>query len=320
MKLGVFSVLFGGQGLDKALDFIQKAGLQAIEIGAGNYPGTALCPVDELLESKVRAAAYKKKIADHGLEISALSVHGNPLHPDAAFAKRDLEATRKAYRLAEMLGVKTINGFSGCPGGSAKDATPNWVTCSWPPDFANALKWQWEEKVLPFWTKEVATLKNHGLRFAFEMHPGFTVYNTDTLLRIRKECGPTLGANFDPSHLFWQGMDPLVSLKAIGKGVFHVHAKDCRIDPQNTALSGVLDTKHYGDELNRSWIFRTVGYGHGERFWRDFVSTLRVIGYDGAISIEHEDSLMSVNEGFSKAVAFLKGILLTEQTGGMWWA
>jgi sugar phosphate isomerase/epimerase len=320
MKLGVFSVLFGGMGLDKALDFIQKSGLEAIEIGAGNYPGTALCPVDELLASKEKTAAYKKKIADHGLEISALSVHGNPLHPDAAFAKKDLEAMRKAYRLAEMLGVKTINGFSGCPGGSPKDVTPNWVTCSWPPDFADALKWQWEAKVLPFWTKEVATLKSHGLRFAFEMHPGFTVYNTDTLLRIRKECGPLLGANFDPSHLFWQGMDPLVSLKAIGKGVFHVHAKDCRIDPQNTALSGVLDTKHYGDELNRSWIFRTVGYGHGEAFWRDFVSTLRVIGYDGALSIEHEDSLMSVNEGFSKAAAFLKNILLTEKAGGMWWA
>jgi sugar phosphate isomerase/epimerase len=320
MKLGVFSVLFGGQGLDKALDYIEQAGLEAVEIGAGNYPGTALCPVDDLLSSKVKAAAYKKKIADHGLEISALSVHGNPLHPDPAFARKDLEAMRKAFRLAEMLGVKTINGFSGCPGGGPKDATPNWVTCAWPPDFSDALKWQWEEKVLPFWTKEVATLKGHGLRFAFEMHPGFCVYNTDTLLRIRAECGPTLGANFDPSHLFWQGMDPLVSLKAIGKGIFHVHAKDCRIDPQNTALSGVLDTKNYGDEMNRSWIFRTVGYGHGESFWRDFVSTLRVIGYDGAISIEHEDSLMSVNEGFSKAVAFLKGIILTEKTGGMWWA
>ena len=320
MKLGVFSVLFGGMGLDKALQFIQHSGLEAIEIGAGNYPGTALCPVDDLLASKVKAAAYRKKIADHGLEISALSVHGNPLHPDPAFAKKDIEAMRKAYRLAQVLGVKTINGFSGCPGGSPKDTIPNWVTCSWPPDFANALKWQWEGKVLPFWKKEVQVLKSHGLRFAFEMHPGFCVYNTDTLLRIRKECGPLLGANFDPSHLFWQGMDPLVSLKAIGKGIFHVHAKDCRIDPENTGLSGVLDTKHYGDELNRSWIFRTVGYGHGETFWRDFVSTLRIIGYDGAISIEHEDSLMSVNEGFSKAVAFLKGILLKEQTGGMWWA
>ena len=320
MKLGVFSVLFSAQAFDKALDYIQKSGLQAIEIGAGNYPGTAHCPVDELLASKQKVADYKKMITDRGLEISALSVHGNPLHPDADFAKKDIEAMHKAFKLAEMLGVKTIAGFSGCPGASAKDTIPNWVTCSWPPDFANAVKWQWEEKLLPFWAKESTILKNHGLRFGFEMHPGFCVYNTDTLLRVRKECGSNLGANFDPSHLFWQGMDPLVSLKAIGKGVFHVHMKDCRIDPQNTAVSGVLDTKHYGDELNRAWIFRTVGYGHGETFWRDFVSTLRMIGYEGALSIEHEDSLMSVNEGFQKAVAFLKGILLTEKTGGMWWA
>jgi sugar phosphate isomerase/epimerase len=320
MKLGVFTVLFSAKPLPDALDYIKAAGLEAVEIGVGNYPGSPHCPVDELLASKEKAAEWKRKITGRGLEISGLSCHGNPVHPDADFAKKDIEAMRKAFRLAEVLGVKTINGFSGCPGGSPKDTVPNWVTCSWPPDFADALKWQWEAKVLPFWTKEVETLKKHGLRFAFEMHPGFCVYNTDTLLRIRKECGPLLGANFDPSHLFWQGMDPLVSLKAIGKGIFHVHAKDCRIDPQNTALSGVLDTKHYGDELNRSWIFRTVGYGHGESFWRDFVSTLRVIGYDGAISIEHEDSLMSVNEGFSKAVAFLQNILLKEQTGGMWWA
>ena len=320
MKLGVFTVLFGGQPFDKALDYIQKSGLEAVEIGVGSYPGSAHCPVDELLASKDKAAEYKRKITGRGLEISALSCHGNPLHPDEAFAKKEIEVMHKAFRLAEMLGVRTVITFSGCPGGGPKDTTPNWVTCPWPPDFSDAVKWQWEKKLIPFWTKEAAQAKARGVQVAFEMHPGFCVFNTDTMLRIRRECGPTIGANFDPSHLFWQGMDPLVSLKALGKGVFHVHAKDCRVDPQNTALTGVLDTKHYGDEMNRSWIFRTVGYGHGETFWRDFVSTLRVIGYDGVLSIEHEDSLMSVNEGFQKAVAFLKRIILTEKTGGMWWA
>jgi len=320
MKLGVFTVLFGGQPFDKALDYIQKSGLEAVEIGVGSYPGSAHCPVDELLASKDKAAEYKRKITGRGLEISALSCHGNPLHPDEAFAKKEIEVMHKAFRLAEMLGVRTVITFSGCPGGGPKDTTPNWVTCPWPPDFSDAVKWQWEKKLIPFWTKEAAQAKARGVQVAFEMHPGFCVFNTDTMLRIRRECGPTIGANFDPSHLFWQGMDPLVSLKALGKGVFHVHAKDCRVDGPNTALTGVLDTKHYGDEMNRSWIFRTVGYGHGETFWRDFVSTLRVIGYDGVLSIEHEDSLMSVNEGFQKAVAFLKRIILTEKTGGMWWA
>ena len=320
MKLGVFTVLFGGQPLEKALDYIQKSGLEAVELGVGAYPGDAHVPVAELLASKDKALAFKKKIEDRGLEISALSCHGNALHPDEKIAADHHAAFERAVRLAEMLGVKTVITFSGCPGGGPGDKVPNWITCPWPPDFEKAVTWQWEEKLLPYWIRQAKFAKDHGVRVGFEMHPGFCVYNTETLLRIRKECGPVLGANFDPSHLFWQGMDPLVSLRAIGKGVFHVHAKDCRVDPPNAAAIGVLDTKHYGDEINRSWIFRTVGYGHGETFWRDFVSTLRMIGYDGVLSIEHEDSLMSVNEGFQKAVAFLKGIILTEKTGGMWWA
>ncbi|HUS45014.1 MAG TPA: sugar phosphate isomerase/epimerase [Phycisphaerae bacterium] len=320
MKLGVFTVLFGGQSFEAALDYICASGLEAIELGVGAYPGDPHTPVDELLGSKAKAREYKKRIADRGLVISALSCHGNPLHPDPKIAGEHHEVHRKAVRLAEMLGVKTVANFSGCPGGGPNDKTPNWITCPWPPDFEKAVKWQWEKRLIPYWEKEARFAKDHGVRIGFEMHPGFCVYNTETLLKLRTACGNTLGANFDPSHLFWQGMDPLVSLKALGKAVFHVHAKDCRVDPENTAANGVLDTKHYADEINRSWIFRTVGYGHGEDFWRDFVSALRLIGYDGAISIEHEDSLMSVNEGFQKAVAFLKGILLTEKTGGMWWA
>jgi len=320
MKLGVFMAVFGGQSFDDALDYVKESGLDAVEIGTGNYPGDPHCPLDELLKSKSARTRWVDAVKSRGLEISALSCHGNPLHPDKAFAKANHDVHRKTVRLAEKIGLKTIVNFSGCPGDSDKSTKPNWVTCPWPPDFLDILDWQWEKKVIPYWTKEAKFAADHGVRVAFEMHPGFVVYNTETMLRLRKECGNNLGANFDPSHLFWQGMDPLVSIKALDKAIFHVHAKDCRIDPQNTARTGVLDTKHYGDELNRSWIFRTVGYGHGEDFWRDFVSVLRTVGYDGVLSIEHEDSLMSMNEGFQKAVAFLQGLLLKEKLGAMWWA
>jgi len=174
--------------------------------------------------------------------------------------------------------------------------------------------------VIPYWKAEAKFAAQRGIKIAFEMHPGFVVHSTETMLRLREAAGENLGANFDPSHLFWQGMDPIVSLRQLKDAVFHVHAKDCRIDPVMTARNGVLDTKHYGDVFNRSWVFRTVGFGHGEDFWRDFLSMLRVIGYDDAISIEHEDGLMSITEGFEKAVAFLKGLLLREKTGEMWWA
>ena len=219
-----------------------------------------------------------------------------------------------------MIGVKTVVCFAGCPGGSDNDKYPNWVTCPWPPDFSEIVKWQWEEKVIPYWCAESKFAKDHGVRIAFEMHPGFVVYNAATMLRIRKECGSNIGANFDPSHLFWQGMDPIACVRALKGAIYHVHAKDCRIYPANAGTIGVLDTNSYGDEINRAWIFRTVGYGHGREFWDDFVSTLRMVGYDGALSIEHEDSLMSVNDGFQKGVAFLKDVMLHEKPGAMWWA
>jgi sugar phosphate isomerase/epimerase len=320
MKLGVMMALFSGVKLDEALDRIVAMKLDAVEIGAGNYPGQSHCPVAELVKSKAKAKQWAAGIRDRGLEISALACHGNPLHPSAAFARKHHDAWRLAVRLAEMIGVDTITGFSGCPGGSDRDKGPNWIVCPWPPDFSEMLAWQWEKKIIPYWTREAKFAADHGVRMAFEMHPGMSVYNTETLLRIRKECGKNLGANFDPSHLFWQGMDPLASIRAIGKAIYHVHAKDTRIDPINTALNGGLDTKSYGDEINRSWVFRTVGYGHDALFWRDFVSMLRMVGYDGVISIEHEDSLMSAGEGFTKAVEFLQGILLKDKLGKMWWA
>ena len=213
-----------------------------------------------------------------------------------------------------------VSRFSGCPGDSPTGKRPNWVTCPWPDDFSEIVQWQWEARVIPYWKREAKYAADRGIKIGFEMHPGFVVYNSETLLRLREACGRNIGANFDPSHLFWQGMDPIACLRTLRDCIWHVHAKDCIIDAANTAVNGVLDTKHYGDEINRSWIFRTVGYGHGEEFWRNFVSTLRMIGYDGVLSIEHEDSLMSLDEGFTKAVAFLQGILLREKLGGMWWA
>ena len=323
MKLGVLTVLLSQKSLDEALDYICAAGgVDAVEIGVGNYPGNAHCPIDELVGSPDKAKAWKKKITDRGLEISALSCHGNALHPDADFAKGSIEVHQKAVRLAEMLEVGTVIDFSGCPGSGPGDTKPNWVTCPWPDDYSEILKWQWEERVVPYWSKASKFAKDHGVNIALEAHPGFVVYNTETLLKLRQLAGDNIGANFDPSHFFWQGMDPLVMVREMGKEscIYHVHAKDCRVDPVNTAINGVLDTKHYGDELNRSWIFRTVGYGHGETWWRDFVSTLRCVGYDHVLSIEHEDSLMSVNEGLNKAVAFLRDIILREEVGGMWWA
>lgn len=320
MRLGVFLALFGNQELDTALDYVKKIGLNTVEVGAGNYPGDKHCNPAELVGNKAKQKEFLDKFESRGISISALSCHANPIHPDEAIGKPHAENQRLVIQLAAELGINQINTFSGCPGGGPGDKTPNWVTCSWPDDFLHIVEWQWSKRILPFWEKEAAFARDHGVKVAIEMHPGFSVYNPETLLKLRNAVGDNIGANFDPSHLWWQGMDPIVALRQLEGAVFHVHAKDVNIDPSNTAANGVLDTKHYSQELQRSWVFRTVGYGHDELFWRNFISNLRMIGYDGTISIEHEDSLMSVNEGLTKAVAVLNSVLLHEKPGEMWWA
>lgn len=320
MKIGVFAVAFSGMPFEKALDYVKSVGVEAVEIGTGNYPGQAHCDTDKLLESETARKDFLKAIESRGLVISALSCHGNPLHPDKAFAKENHDIHRKTVELAQKLGVERIVNFSGCPGGSPSDKTPNWVTCPWPTDFTDTLNWQWNEVVIPYWKEEAKFAKEHGVKVCFEMHPGFVVYNPETMLKLRNACGDALGCNFDPSHLFWQGIDPCAAIRVLGDAIYHVHGKDCRIYDWNSKVNGVLDTKNYTDEKNRSWIFRTIGYGHDADVWKDMLSTLRMVGYDWVISIEHEDSLMSQNEGFEKAVAFLKDAVIKEQPGEAFWA
>jgi sugar phosphate isomerase/epimerase len=244
------------------------------------------------------------------------------VHPDPAVAASYEKDFVNAILLAEKLGVPVVNTFSGCPGGAPGDKTPNWVTCPWPEDFTATLEYQWNDVLIPYWKEKAAFARAHNVKIALELHPGFCVYNTKTLLRLREACGPEIGANLDPSHLIWQGMDLCTVIRELGKAgaIFHFHAKDTYVDPINTAMNGVLDTEHYGKELNRSWIFRTVGYGHGVDFWKAVISELRLAGYDYAISIEHEDSLMSSNEGLNKAIACLKDVLIFEDKGEMFWA
>ena len=320
MKLGLLTVMFSGKPLKEVLEMIRPLGLQTVELGTGNFPGNAHCNPEVLLKSKSKRDELLAMLEREGLAISALSCHGNVLHPDKKQAKAYVNTQNDTIRLAEMLGVKVVIDFSGCPGSDEKSTLPNWVTCPWPPEYLDILNWQWEKKVIPVWTKQAKFAADHGVKIAFEMHPGFVAYNPETLLKIRNACGKNIGANFDPSHLFWQGINPVNAVRALEGAIFHVHAKDSKVYAQNATVNGVLDTKHYGDELHRSWIFRTCGYGHSLEWWNDFLSTLRMVGYDGAISIEHEDSLMSAQEGLTKAVAFLKQSVIFEKKGAITWA
>ena len=319
MKIGVFDTLFGQLSLAGMLDLCVDAGLEAVEIGVGNYPGAPHADLDLLLADRSARERFRSEFTGRDLIISALSCHGNPLHPNADMAARHDEVYRKTVRLAAEMQVPVVCCFSGCPGACPDDSHPNWVTCAWPPDFPAILNWQWETVVFPYWQQFGALAQEHGVRLAVEMHPGFVVYNPETLTRLRAGVGPVIGANFDPSHLYWQGIDPVAAVKALETAIYHVHAKDTAIDRQNAAVNGVLDTKSYRDIVHRSWIYRTVGYGHSLEDWRELVSALRTVGYDYVLSIEHEDALASVNEGFGKAVALLRETVLSEMPAQAWW-
>ena len=307
--------------LKDALAYFKSIGIEMIEIGCGGYPGNAHANPEVLLVNEGKFKEFMDTIADSGLTVSALSCHGNPVHPQKNIAEMYDKTIRNTILLAEKMGLHQINTFSGCPGDCENSKYPNWVTCPWPEDYGKILNWQWNEVLIPYWKKTVEFAKAHGVnKIAFELHPGFCVYNTDSMKKIRESVGPELGANLDPSHLIWQGMDPVKVISELGDAIFHFHAKDTRVDKYNTAINGVLDTKSYGDLKHRSWLFRTVGFGNGEAYWRDIISALKLAGYDYAVSIEHEDALMSKTEGLEKAASFLKPLLIAETAGKMWWA
>jgi sugar phosphate isomerase/epimerase len=290
VTIGLFLALFHDRPLRDALEAARSAGCNAVEI-ATTGPHR-----DEIAS-----------VALDGVEISALSCHGNPLHPDAEIAARADRDFRTAVRLASELGVETVITFSGCPGESERSLRPSWVTCSWPNDYPETLAWQWRERVVPYWQEAAAFAREHGVRIAIEPHPGFVVYNTTTMVRLREAAGENVGANFDPSHLFWQQIDPCASARALTGAIFHVHAKDTGFADDRLALDGVLETRT--DPNERTWIFRSVGDGHPVSFWRSLVEALQDAGYDGALSIEHEDPLLPREDGLARAVATLRAAL-----------
>ena len=320
MKLGLFTPVFGNLDVPTMLSRVRALQhVTAIELGTGGWPGNSHIDPDKLLADAGEASAFKRRITDAGLQISALSCHNNPLHPDAGEAKTADDTIRKSVLLAERLGVPVVVTFSGCPGDHEGAKHSNWVTCPWPPEFSEILEWQWNEKAIPYWRDTTKFAADHGVKIALEPHPGFLVYNVETALRLRTAAGTNLGVNFDPSHFFWQGVDVPTAIRALGNSIFHVHAKDVTVDSQNVAVNGVIDAKSYRQMAERSWLFRSVGWGHDALEWKRIVSALRLAGYDYVMSIEHEDALASVDEGLRAAVDTLSRVVLTEPPVEAWW-
>ncbi|WP_342433083.1 sugar phosphate isomerase/epimerase [Neobacillus sp. FSL H8-0543] len=321
MKLGVFTVLFAEKSFEEMLDTVKGAGLHAVEIGTGGYPGNNHCDLDGLLESEEARKQYLQKVEERNLVISAFSCHGNPISPDKEFARNSHETLLKTIKLASLLNVPVVNCFSGTAGDQEDAKYPNWPVTAWPNEYGDVLKWQWEEKLIPYWKEVGQYAKDHHVKIGLELHGGFLVHTPYTLLKLREETCDAIGANLDPSHLWWQGIDPVAAIKILAKenAIHHFHAKDTYIDQENVNMYGLTDMQPYGEIRTRAWNFRSVGCGHSLKEWSDMMSALRTYGYDYVVSIEHEDPIMSIDEGFQRAVTNLKSVLINEPVSQMWW-
>jgi sugar phosphate isomerase/epimerase len=320
MKLGLLTGVLGNHDRAGAFDIAADLGLDAVELGTGEFTSDWHVGLDSIVDDPKAVEAMRNDLQSRGLEISALSCHSNPLHPNPAYAERAGAVFRKTVLAAENLGVDTIVLFAGCPGTPDGGEYPNWISCGWPGYFSELLEWQWEEKIIPFWREGAQYAADHGVRLAFEPHPGDVVFNPPGMRRLREGCGENVGVNFDPSHLWWQGMDPLVVLDELGRAgmLFHVHAKDTYIDEARARRDGLLATSD-PEADGRSWRFATLGYGHDVVFWRQMASVLRTVGYEGVVSIEHEDPVAPVMEALERTVKLLREALWHEPSAELSW-
>ncbi|TPI46333.1 sugar phosphate isomerase/epimerase [Mesorhizobium sp. B2-9-1] len=309
MKIGMITDSLGNLSFDEMLRASAELGLETLEFACGNWSSAPHIDLAAMLDSKTTRTEFVAKVRDHRLTIAALNCSGNPLHPGPQ-GKQHRQVTEDTIRLASVLGIDRVVMMSGLPGGPG-DANPNWIITDWPPECADIQRYQWDDCIIPYWRNLVGFADNLGIRkLCLELHGHQAVYNVQTLFRLRDAVGETVGANYDPSHPMWMGADPIAAVRKLGSAIYYVHAKDTRIEPIPAAIDGTLDTRPPNHYAERAWNYITLGYGHGETWWRQFCTALKQAGYDDVLSIEHEDMMLSPMEGMRKSVALLRNVAI----------
>jgi sugar phosphate isomerase/epimerase len=319
LNIGLFTDAMPDRPLPDVLDWLSRAAPEVthIEIGTGGYSPARHADLSRLLVDNRARTRWNHQIEERGLTLSALNVSGNPLHPNRDLAGRHDAALRDTVRLAALLGVDRVVAMSGCPGAGPNEVTaPHFAAGGWLPDLEAIAERQWTNRVMPYWT-ELATFaaqEHPGLLICFELHPGTYVYNVASFT-IARELGSNLGVNLDPSHFFWQGMDALTVIRAVGDRIGHAHGKDVLTIPENQALNGMLDSRWPGRPEEMPWNFATLGRGRGLGWWTDFVRTLAEQGFEGTISIEYEDPFVSAEESIVEAARLLAAAMGAARSG-----
>ena len=307
MELGLYTDSVKHLSFEGALDLAAEIGARGIEIAVGGQSSAPHLRIHDLLSDAARRKAFADAFSSRGLRIAALNCSAWPLHP--VLGEEHTELIRATIRLASELEVSKIVTMSGNPGDGPNGSTVNWIWYPWPPDAVALLERQWQEAI-PLWQDLGAYALVNGVeRIAFELHPLHLVYNVPTLQRMREAVGPVIGANVDPSHMFWQQMNPVAVIAALGPAVHHVHLKDTQLVPDQVAIAGVLDQRPFADPTQRAWVFRTVGRAHDRAFWTAFIGALRTARYDDVLSIENEDRSQPPEEGVREAAAFITPLL-----------
>jgi len=312
IRIGLLTDALPDRSLAEVCDWAARTGLiQDLELGVGGYSPAPHCDPAELLDSPGAARRWRKVVDDAGLGISALNISGNPLHPNPQIAEKHDGQLRDAIRLAAELGVDRIVAMSGCPGAGPNDrSAPHFSGGGWLPDLERIADWQWRERVAPYWIQLSALARREypELLICFELHPGTFVYNYETFNRF-KQLGSNLAVNLDPSHFFWQSMDPLAMIQALGERIGHTHGKDTTLHERRLALNGILDSRWPNPPDDMPWNFATVGRGHDREWWRRFVALLKDEDFRGTISIEYEDPFVPVEESIVESASLLAGLV-----------
>lgn len=324
MKLGAYTACLHGKTLTETLEILAGLGLESVEVNAGGFLPAPHIPVDALLSSARARQEYLARFAEAGLELTALNVNGNPLDPDPEVRGKHATGLHDAIELAGLLGVRQVVTMSGQPGAHPGCPAPSWVVEPWHSAYTDVLEYQWNEVAEPFWRDIEARARRAGVRVCIEMHPHNLVYNPAALVRLIESVDSAqIGAEMDPSHLFWQGIEPLVAIGYLGDRVFHAAAKDVRINAGHCRLHGVLDNRFRppgpGDPRTGlggryaanqfpetpPWQFVAVGRGHDVPYWAGFLAALEKATPGIAVNIEHEDTELGQLEGLSLAAGNL---------------
>jgi sugar phosphate isomerase/epimerase len=324
MKLGAYTACLHDRPLPEALDVLKSNGLTSAEVNTGGFIPSPHCHLDLLLSSEQARRDYLGVFASRGMELTGLNCNGNPLNPLPGVGPKHADDLRRTIKLAGLLGVRNVVTMSGTPGSDPGAKYPSWVVNPWDGVYMDVLDYQWGVAA-EFWTGIDALARANDVRVAIEMHPHNLVFSPVTLKKlVDLTSARNVGAEMDPSHLMWQGMDVVASVRWLGPLVFHAAAKDAMITP-GVDIRGVLDTSFervpadaegkvptgYGFwcnawPANPAWRFVAVGIGHDVAYWTEFLTALADIDPGIAVNIEHEDADYSRIDGLALAAENLR--------------